>query len=326
MTLTQTIDWPGRVSLRKAIAQRQVALAQVGVAQFRRVLSGKVQVLAWRVLAGQEKARALQQVSGRLEGLAAVLLQRDPAGIAPKMEAQIIRANALTLGAERAASLNELSSARFELNQLMGERAEHVIEVEGEKLVMVPPPPLEQLLEAARGDNFDLKVRKLDVEQQGFEVLLAQNQRWPSITVQPYIQRQTNQTRETQTGLGVSIPLPLWDLQKGSVESAKARQTQAEVLLNAQLRQLEREVATEASHYRIHVQELAKWPSDMLEEYRATAEEADEHFRLGAVPLSTYIELQRQYLESVKAVLSSQLGAIEARVALEQLTGRALER
>jgi cobalt-zinc-cadmium efflux system outer membrane protein len=90
------------------------------------------------------------------------------------------------------------------------------------------------------------------------------------------------------------------------------------------MRQLEREVAAEASHYRIHVEELAKWPGDTLDSFRQAAAEADEHYRLGALPLATYTELQQQYIDSVSAVLDSQLNAVEARLALEQLTGTKL--
>jgi cobalt-zinc-cadmium efflux system outer membrane protein len=122
----------------------------------------------------------------------------------------------------------------------------------------------------------------------------------------------------------VSIPLPLWNRNKGAIDAAKAKQVQAEVMLTAQMRQLERDVAAQASHYRIHVEELAKWPADTLNSFRQAAAEADEHYRLGALPLSTYTELQRQYIDSVKAVLESQLGAVDARLQLEQLTGTKL--
>jgi hypothetical protein len=40
--------------------------------------------------------------------------------------------------------------------------------------------------------------------------------------------------------------------------------------------------------------------------------------------LSTYTELQRQYVGSVAAVLASQLAAVDARLQLEQLTGTKL--
>lgn len=319
--LTQTFDWPGRLSLRKAIAQKDIELAQLGFAQFRAALAGRVRTISWKLLAAQEQTRAAEEVAQRFKSLASVLLQRDPAGAAPRLEARIVQANALTLGAEATLARNDLAAARFELNQLLGEKADHPLELRMEDLKLTPPPPLEVLLAEARQKNFALRARFIDVEQQGYHVALAKNERWPSITVQTYMQKQTTLTRETQVGLAVSIPLPLWNRNKGAIDTAKAKEIQAEVMLNAQMRQLERDVAAQASHYRIHVEELAKWPADTLESFRKAAAEADEHYRLGALPLATYTELQRQYIASVKAVLTSQLGAVDARLQLEQLTG-----
>ena len=319
--LTQTFEWPGRLSLRKAIAQKDIELALLGLDQFRAALAGRVRTISWKMLAAQEKTRATEEVAKRFSTLAEVLLQRDPAGAAPRLEALIIQASALTLGSEATLARNELEAARFELNQLLGEKAEHPLELRRENLILNPPPALESLLTEARKKNFDLRARILDVEQQGYAVQLAQNERWPSITVVPYIQRQTNSTRETQVGIGFSIPLPLWNRNKGTIDTNKAKEVQAEVMLTAQMRQLERDVASQASHYRLHVEELVKWPSDTLESFRKAAAEADEHYRLGALPLATYTELQRQYIDSVSAVLASQLAAVDARLQLEQLTG-----
>ena len=323
--LTQTFEWPGRLSLRKAIAQKNIELAQLGLDQFRAALTAKVRSISWKMLAAQETTEAAEEVAKRYQSLAAVLLQRDPAGAAPRLEARIIQANALNLSAAAATARNELAAARFELNQLLGEKPEHPLELQMEKITLNPPPVLESLLAQARRKNFDLRARILDVQQQGYEVKLAENERWPSITVVPYVQRQQNETRETQVGIGISIPLPLWNRNKGAIDAAKAKEVQAEVMLTAQMRQLERDVAAQASHYKIHVEELAKWPGDMLESFRKAAAEADEHFRLGALPLSTYTELQQQYMESVHAVLDSQLGAVDARLQLEQLTGTKLQ-
>ena len=322
--LTQTFEWPGRLALRKAIAQKNIELAQLGVEQFRAALAARVQNLCWKLLAAQEKTRVSEEVAQRYQTLAAVLLQRDPAGAAPRLEARIVQANALNLSAAAAAARNDRESVRFELNQLLGEKPGQPLELKREATALNPPPPIETLLSSARRRNFDLRARILDVQQQGYEVKLAENERWPSISVVPYIQRQQNDTRETQAGIGVSIPLPLWNRNKGAIDTAKARQVQAEVMLTAQMRQLERDVAAELSHYRIHTEELAKWPADTLDSFRKAAAEADEHYRLGALPLTTYTELQHQYVDSVTALLDSQLNAVEARLALEQLTGTKL--
>ncbi len=324
--LTQSFEWPGRLSLRKAIAQREIGLAQLGLEQFRGALVARVRTLSWKILAAQERVRASDEVAQRFQTLAAVLLQRDPAGAAPRFEARIIQSTALTLGSEAATARRDLAEARFELNQLLGEPAENPLELAMEEIPLDLPPPLELLMEEARRKNFDLRSRILEVEQQGFEVKLAENERWPAVSVVPYFQRQSSETRETQAGIGVSIPLPLWNRNKGAIESAKARETQAAVLLTAQMRQLERDVAAGLSDYRIHMDELVKWPADTLTAFREAAREADEHYRLGALPLSTYTELQRQYIDSVTAVLGSQLGAVESRLRLELLTGTRMGR
>jgi cobalt-zinc-cadmium efflux system outer membrane protein len=319
--LTQTFEWPGRLALRKAIAQKSIDLAQLGLQQFRTVLAGRVRTIAWRLLVAQEESRASEEVARRYHSLASVLLQRDPAGAAPRLEARIIQATALTLGADAALARQQLAAARFELNQLLGERPEHPLELKMEHLVLNPPQPLNSLMVHGRQYNFALRARIFDVVQQGYRVELAKNERWPAITVQSFVQNQKALTNETQTGIGVSIPLPLWNRNEGAIEAAKAKQVQAEIMLTTQMRQLERDIAAHESLYRIQVQELAKWPVDILESFRKAAAEADEHYRLGALPLATYTELQRQYIASVKAVLTWQLGAVDARLQLEQLTG-----
>ena len=47
----------------------------------------------------------------------------------------------------------------------------------------------------------------------------------------------------------------------------------------------------------------------------------DEHYRLGALPITTYTELQKQYLDAVDALLGTQVDALDARQQLELLTG-----
>ena len=322
--LSQSIEWPGRIGLRKALALKKTEIAELGLDQFKTMLGGKVREQAWKFMVAQEKAKAADEVSKRLTDLAGILLQRDPTGPAPRLEARIIQASALTLGTQTTAARREAAEARFALNQLLGEKPGHEIEVKQEKLALNATPSLEKLLATAREKNFDLRARVLDVEQQGFEVKLAENERWPAFTVAPYFNRQKAESRETQFGLGVSIPLPLWNKNKGNIDTAKARQTQAEVMLAAQMRELERGVASQASAYASFVNELSKWPADTIDSFHKAAAEADEHYRLGALPLSTYTELQKQYIEAVNAVLDAQLGALQARLEIERLTGSKL--
>jgi cobalt-zinc-cadmium efflux system outer membrane protein len=71
----------------------------------------------------------------------------------------------------------------------------------------------------------------------------------------------------------------------------------------------------------VRLAELRASPPQTLEKFHEAAALADRHYRLGAVPLGTYVELQDRYLDAVEAFVSTQAEAIAAGLKLEELTG-----
>src|SRR5881397_4091034 len=86
---TQTFEYPGRVTLRKAIANRQIAVAELGLEGFRSALSARVRAAAFRAALGQAKADAAGEIAKRFDDLAAVLAQRPAAGVAQEADVRI---------------------------------------------------------------------------------------------------------------------------------------------------------------------------------------------------------------------------------------------
>jgi cobalt-zinc-cadmium efflux system outer membrane protein len=117
------------------------------------------------------------------------------------------------------------------------------------------------------------------------------------------------------------MPLPVGGRTRAGVAAAEARQRQAEAALLVPQRNMEREVITVALRYEAKIREAAKWPPDAAVGFREAAELADRHYRLGAVPISTYVELQDSYLDAIETIHATQLDAIEAGGALQLLTG-----
>jgi cobalt-zinc-cadmium efflux system outer membrane protein len=76
-----------------------------------------------------------------------------------------------------------------------------------------------------------------------------------------------------------------------------------------------------ALEFRAKLAEIAQWRPDSIRQFQEAAELADRHYRLGAVPISTYVELQKQYLEAVEALMETRREALEAGQELERLTG-----
>jgi outer membrane protein, heavy metal efflux system len=189
------------------------------------------------------------------------------------------------------------------------------------RLAFSAAPEPDALLMAAHTNNFEMQMRRVELEQQGFKVSLAQKEKYPAFTVGPYFSQERAGDREQQVGMSVSIPIPLWNKTKGSVETATARQKQAETSLYVTQREIERRIVQNALTYQTKLGEMAKWRPESIEEFRKAAELADRHYRLGAVPIATYVELQKQYLEAVEALLDTKREALEAGQEIQRLTG-----
>src|SRR5215468_3009179 len=230
LSLSQTFEYPGRTALRKAIANHDLGLAELHLQQFRLTLAARVRSLSYALTTAHERTTAVQEVASRTQALNGVLKQRPLAGIAPQLEAEIISANLLTFQRqERESALMEKTIAA-ELNQLCGRSANAPLTVSASPVVFTSRS-VSGLVQAARSNAFDIRLRQVELAQQGFKVALSKNERFPAIAVAPFYSLENAIDREHRVGLGISLPLPLWDRNVGNIASSKARQQQAEASL-----------------------------------------------------------------------------------------------
>jgi cobalt-zinc-cadmium efflux system outer membrane protein len=320
-SLVQPFEWPGRIGLRKAIANHDVELANLGYERFKIALASQVRMRAFDLFAAQEKASAAMEVAERFKALREVLVQRDPAGLTPLLERRVIEAT--ELNARRAASEAELTAKAtlLELNQLRGLPADTELVVEATAPTFNALESRERLIGLARTNNLELRIREVELAQQGFRVELSRNERWSAISVGPTISEEDAGERERVIGLAVSLPLSTGGRNAGNVETARARQAQAETSLLVAQRDVERRVIAAALTYESKVKAMADWRPDSVQQFKEAAELADRHYRLGAVPVATYVELQKEYLGAVESLLDTKREALGAAAEIELLTG-----
>src|SRR5437773_3183652 len=322
---SQTFEYPGRVTLRKAIANRQIAMAELGLEGFRTALASRVRAAAFRAALGQAKADAAGEIAKHFDDLSAMLAQRPTAGVALEADVRIIQASAIPLRRRPIEAQREVQSAIHELNQLRGARIDSALTLPDVDLTLGALPPLATLLLTARDRNYDIRTRILELEQQGYKVRLALNERWPAVRVGPFAHNERSDTNEYQFGIGASLPLPLWNLNAGKIDTERARAVKAEAALATLIRDVERKVADAEFVYRSRREEADDLQKSVLPQLRESAETGGRNFRDGAIPLATYTELQKQYLDSIDASTAAQAAAIDARQQLEQLTAMRLD-
>ncbi len=321
VSVSQTFEWPGRLALRKAIANRSVDLAELGLARFQNALIARARTLTYTLHAADAEAAAIREVADRFAALKETFLARDPAGVTPLLETRVIEASELALQRRATEAELALQATLLELNQLRGAPVDSPLRVATPVLKLNEAPAKDALLAAARETNFEFKLRRVELEQQGFIVALARNERYPSVTVSPYYSDETAGSHERKVGIGLSVPLPITNRTRTAVDVAEARRRQAETAVLVAQRELDRQVLTAAHAFAIKLAESRRWAPDSVKKFREAAELADRHYRLGAVPIATYVELQNSYLDAVEALLDTQREALEAGLKLQQLTG-----
>ena len=104
----------------------------------------------------------------------------------------------------------------------------------------------------------------------------------------------------------------------------RARETQARTTLQLAQRDVERSIREHVSAYELHRKEMARWNPKIVEQLREAASLADRHYRLGAVPLATYLEVQSSYLEAIEAIYATQADALTALAEIQLLTGSSI--
>jgi len=321
LSATQRFEYPGRIALRKAIADRQIALAELGLENFRIALTNKVRTSAHRILIAQQKAGAAGEVAKRLGDLFSVLEQRPPAGVVPMIDMRVIQASMIVQERRGAQAARDAAVATYELNQLRGANMNALLTLVRQSpdkdVDLAPIPETPVLLTWARAKNFEFRGRIVELEQNGFKVRLALNERWPAFTLGPYTRGERAVDQQLEGGIAFAMPLPFWNANRGNIATAKARQEQAQISLTVTWREIERKIVAAANAYRIQREQLEKRRPEALHELRDATVLADENYRAGALPITTYIELQKEYLDATDALLSAQADALASRDELQ---------
>ena len=321
VSVAQPIEWPGRIGLRKAIANGDIQLALLGLERFKTRLSGEIRSLAFRLSTAQGKAVIAEEVSNRFNGIKDVLVQRETGGVTPLLELRAIDAASIVMEKAAFEAAIEMQKVLLELNQLMGRRADNPLVVMRAEYDFPETPSIGELMTEALTNNYRMHIRRAELAQQGLRVSLAKHERYPTITVGPYYSQAKAGEREREAGIGLSLELPIFRNGKANITQEQSRRQQAQATMQATARELEREVATAALVYKNSRKRLQTWSPERIQSLQEATELADRHYRLGAVPVATYIELQQNYLEALEAINDVKAEALEAGLELEQLIG-----
>lgn len=293
--LEQTFEWPGKRTLRRAVAEKNVAVRQLALDGFRSQLAIQVRRVYFTLLATREVVALREQRLTLAQAFVAAAKKKVEGGFAPEFEAT--KAEVEVVGAQKALrdAQAQHEAAQVALNALMGRKPTEALTATGTVGESIDLPDQVRLLEQALARNPSVKVQEAEAERTGLSLQAIRKSRLPDFKVGPNLEY----TRDEQIfGFGITLPLPLWDKKKGEIASATAAQEKALAELDKLRREILSDVTMAAQNLTAAQQSLAFYTPALRDKLKAALDAAAQGYAEGRMPLLLYLEAQRTYFDT----------------------------
>ena len=325
IALMQTFEFPGKGTLRKAIANKNIEIADLALQQFRIALAGQVRVLAYEHLAALAEAQAAEAIYKQSAELAARLNAPTDFGDRIKIDLRLVQARLVELAEviKKAGVRSEETRAR--LNALIGRSRKFPLRIAD---ALVPPTKgfdEKALVLSAQSNNLLLKIRRSELERSSRELTATRLDVAPDFVIGPFFSRDVAGDTEQNFGGAISARLPFWDWNIGNIQIAKARQSAAQSLRVKAERDTEAQVLTLLKSHELTRRQLAMIPSGLMENMQEASALAEAQFRSGSIGAALYLDAQSAYLNSLRISQGAVLDAWRTFLDINLLTGGLLD-
>lgn len=225
LQLGQLVELPGKRTARMAIGDAEIDVARWQRAALRLEILSETATAFFNVLGAQRRVQIFNTQIAALDRLTPLLQRRVDAGAASIAETARSQVAVDLVKADRERARTALAIYRRELAALMGVNAPDFGPAIGDLVLTGNPPPFRTIM--ATLDNNPQLIRWTAVRaQRDAELIAARLKPFPDVRITAGW-RHYNDTGDNAVRLGLSIPLPVFDQNRGGV--IEAQQARAKV-------------------------------------------------------------------------------------------------
>ncbi|MDR0225796.1 MAG: TolC family protein [Burkholderiaceae bacterium] len=317
--LNQTLEVGGKREARMRVAERGRDVARAELASAEAALRADVATAFFGLLAAQQRVVLAGQTLDIARSAREAAAKRVAAGkIAPLEEtkARVAESGALL---EQSQAQSALRVARGQLRALWGERVQPFGEAEGEVDDLPEVPPLQALQQRIQEAPAILRARQV-LEQSRATAELERARRLPDPTVSLGVKR-AQEVGRNQLVVGISVPLPVLDSNRGNQLQALRLADQAEEELQAARVQLQAQLFEARELLQASRQQARQLADEVLPAARSAYELAARGFALGKFAYLDVLDAQRTWSEARVQYLDRLLATHRAAADIDRLLG-----
>lgn len=326
--LSQDIPVGGRLGAQEDVADTGLKLAIANLRQTEATLAGQVAASYYRLLVLKRQITTRDALVAVDQKLLDVTTARMSAGEVSPLDVSTAELETERLKEQQVLLQNQYDQELAKLNQLLGQPART-------PLVLADTLPADNALEnlgdlqqQAFHERADLQAVRFEGAQAQAEVALARSERWEDWTVgvssgqsRLDVTGAPPQATEHEIGVKLSIPLPLWNRNKGNVAAALSSGRQADANVAALKLQIENEVATAFIQLQRLSEVTARYRDRLLPLSEKSIALAQQGYNQGQVSIVEVVTAERQHSEVEIAYLDSLDQYLQAYAALNQAIG-----
>ena len=318
--LSQPLELGGKRAARVAAAERAADVARAQLQARQSDLRAGVTAAFFDALIAQERVQLAQASLALAQTGSQAAGQRVQAGKVSPVEETRARLAEAGVRLELMQAQGELQIALQQLRALTA-GASHIEAVDGRALAL-PAPLSPEAVESRIANAPPLQQARLEVRRLGALADLESTRRVPDITVSAGIKR-AQDAGSSQAVIGISVPLPVFDRNRGSIVEALRRQDKAQDEAQAIELRLRADVAVARQRQAMAVAEVAALQADILPRAQSAFDAASQGFALGKFGYLEALDAQRSLLQARAQQLRAVADAHRAATDLERLLGAA---
>ncbi len=317
-TVSQPFELGGKRSARIAAAERGIEVARVQLEAKESDIRANVTAAFFATLISQERVRLAQASLDLASTGSQTAGKRVTAGKVSPVEETKAKVAEANVRLELVQARGELQT-NLELLRSLTTRMTGIDAVDGNALA-VPKPPLSDTFEERIGNSPTIRQARLEVRRFGALSDLEQAKRLPDITLKAGSQRNQELGRN-QLLVGISVPLPIFDTNRGNIVAALRRQDKAEDDARATELRLRSDVLAARQRYLVATNEVTALLNEILPGAQSAFDAATKGFELGKFSYLDALDAQRTLLQARSQYLRSLADAHRSVTDIDRLLG-----
>lgn len=326
--ISQPFETADKRQRRLVAADSNLALADVDILIAQAEISADVYAAYYQVLAAQEAqalAIELLQISTQSKEATAKRVLSGKASPVEQTKAKIAEAG---LKIELATASQHLLIARKRLASLwanepltsfsINPKDNNAFKVVGDLETINEIPVLSELISKLQ-DSPRIQKASLLIKQNQALSEIEKSKQTPDVTLSLGVNRNEELGGITQAVVGLSVPIPLFDKNQGNLQSALARQQQAESEKNALLNQLTLDLTDAFGRRQLQINAAKTYIDDILPGAKSAYAAASKGFEFGKFSFLEVLDAQRTLFQAKTQFIQTLALARQAQADIQKI-------